>query len=121
MEQKYNYARDGFIYLLSYATLVISSVGLNFLLKAIVNRFIPDVVERYEFLANDSTIIGFLAAVIIAFPIFVYLNYLANKMLGQGKMRHDSGVRNWLLYLTLVVVILIIIWQIIALFIAFLK
>lgn len=118
---RYNYARDGFVYLLSYATLVIFSVGLNFLLKAITNRFIPDALERYSFLENDSTVIGFLAAVIIAFPIFVYLNFLANKMLGSGRMRHDSGVRTWLLYLTLVVVILIIIWQVIALFISYLN
>lgn len=118
---RYSFARDAFIYLLSYATLIIGSVSLNFLLKAITNRFIPDAVDRYNFLADDSAIIGFLAAVIIAFPIFLYLNYLANKMLGQGKMLHHSGVRTWLIYLTLVVVILIIIWQIIALFVAFLN
>lgn len=121
-EGRYNYARDGFIYLLSYATLLISSVGLNFLLKAITNRFIQDPIGQLDsFLADDTAIIGFMAAVIIAFPIFVYLNFLANKMLTKGQMKHDSGVRNWLLYLTLVVVILIIIWQIIQLFMGFLN
>lgn len=72
-------------------------------------------------MADDTTIIGFIAAVVIAFPIFVYLNFLANRMLTKGQMKHDSGVRNWLLYLTLVVVILIIIWQIIQLFMGFLN
>ncbi|OGB74537.1 hypothetical protein A2V68_02925, partial [candidate division Kazan bacterium RBG_13_50_9] len=118
---KYSFARDAFIYLLSYATLIIASVSLNFLLKAITNRFVPDAVDRFNFLADDSTIIGFLAAVIIAFPIFFYLSYLSNTMLGRGKMRHDTGVRNWLIYLTLVVVILIIIWQVTALVISFLN
>lgn len=120
--ERYNYARDGFIYLLSYATLLISSVSLNFLLRAITNRFVPDTLGRVDFLvADDAAIIGFMAAVVIAFPIFVYLNFIANRMLKTGRMRSESGVRNWLLYLTLVAVILIIIWQIIQLFMGFLN
>ena len=117
---KYNFARDGFIYLLSYATLVITSVSVNFLAKALVNRWIPDAVSN-EFLAMDSAIIGFLAAAVIALPVFIYLSYLANKMLGNKTMRADSGVRHWLIYITLVVVILIIIWQLAVLFFSFLN
>ncbi|AKM84645.1 MAG: hypothetical protein VE98_C0001G0188 [candidate division Kazan bacterium GW2011_GWA1_50_15] len=117
---KYNFARDGFIYLLSYATLVITSVSVNFLAKALVNRWIPDAVSN-EFLAMDSAIIGFLAAAVIALPVFIYLSYLANKMLGAKTMRADSGVRHWLIYITLVVVILIIIWQLAVLFFSFLN
>ena len=118
---RYNFARDGFVYLLNYATLMISSIGFNFLAKSLVDKAIPDAIERGSFLNNDATIVGFLAAVIIAFPIFMYLNYWANKMLGKGKMRHNTGVRHWLINITLVVVILVIIWQLIALFIAFLN
>lgn len=117
----YSYARDGFIYLLSYATLLIFSLSLNFLLKAITNKYLVDAVENYRFIENDSTIIGFLAALIIAFPIFLYVNIKANKMLGEGTMRPNTGVRNWLIYLTLIVVILIIIWQIILIFTSFLE
>ncbi|MBN2585150.1 hypothetical protein JXA59_00680 [Patescibacteria group bacterium] len=115
-EGKYNYARDGFVYLLSYATLLISSLGLNFLLKAIVNKFVPDALPNVGMMLNDEAVIGFMAAVLIAFPIFAYLNLVANRLLKVGKMKPDSGVRNWLLYITMVVVILIIIWQIIQLF-----
>lgn len=117
----YSYARDGFIYILSYVTLLIFSLSLNFLLKAITNKYLIDTVVIDRFADGDSSIIGFLAALIIAFPIFMYLNVLANKMLGNGKMRPNTGVRNWLIYLTLVVVILIIIWQIIGIFISFLE
>lgn len=117
----YSYARDGFIYILSYVTLLIFSLSLNFLLKAITNKYLIDTVVIDRFADGDSSIIGFLAALIIAFPIFMYLNVLANKMLGNGKMRPNTGVRNWLIYLTLVIVILIIIWQIIGIFIAFLE
>lgn len=120
-EGRYNYARDGFVYLLSYATLLISSIGLNFLLKAIVDRFIHDPLENVGNFMADEMIIGFMAAVLIGFPIFTYLNLIANRMLATGKMKHDSGVRNWLLYITMVVVILIIIWQIIQLFIGFMN
>lgn len=122
-EGRYNYARDGFVYLLSYATLLIASVSLNFLLKAITSRLLPDAAAQMEtrFLAEDAAIIGFMAAILIAFPIFIYLNFIANRMLKTGRMRSDSGVRNWLLYLTLVVVILIIIWQIIQLFMGLLN
>jgi len=122
MSQKnYNFARDGFIYLLSYATLLISSIGMNFLLKGIVNYYVPDALERMGFVISSNNLSGFLAAVIIAFPIFIYVTILANRMLGQKKMLSDTGVRRWLLYITLVVVILIIIWQLIALFIFYLN
>jgi len=121
MEKTYNFARDGFMYLLSYATLVVSSVAMNFLLKGIINHYVPDALDRITFLSSSTDLVGFLAAVIIAFPIFLYVNYLANKMLGQGKMIHDTGVRRWLLYITLVVVILVIIWQLIALLLFYLN
>jgi len=117
----YNYARDGFIYLLSYATLLISSLALNFLIKGIINNYVPDALDKTGFLANNGELIGFLAALLIGFPIFLYINVLANKMLISKKMVHDTGVRRWLIYLTLVVVILIIIWQLVALFMAFLS
>jgi len=120
-EERYNYARDGFVYLLSYATLLISSVALNFLLKAIVNKFIPDALSNTGMMLSEEAVIGFMAAVLIAFPIFAYLNFTANRMLKTGKMKPDSGVRNWLLYITMVVVILVIIWQIIQLFMGFLN
>ncbi len=121
-EKKYNYARDGFVYLLSYATLLISSIGMNFLLKAIVAYFLPDALQNTgAFPMSDEMVIGFMAATLIGFPIFTYLNVVANKMLKSGKMKSDSGVRNWLLYITMVAVILIIIWQIIQLFIGFLN
>jgi hypothetical protein len=120
-EGKYNYARDGFVYLLSYATLLISSLGLNFLLKGIANHFIPESLPNTGTFLSEQAIIGFMAAVFISFPIFVYLNFTANKLLKSGKMRPDSGVRNWLLYITMVAVILVIIWQIIQLFMGFLN
>lgn len=120
-QKNYNFARDGFIYLLSYATLMISSISMNFLLKGIVNHYVPDALERATFVVGGNNLTGFLAAVIIAFPIFVYVTILANRMLGQKKMLSDTGVRRWLLYVTLVVVILIIIWQLIALFIFYLN
>ncbi len=120
MEKTYNFARDGFMYLLSYATLLVSSVAMNFLLKGIINHYVPDALDRTGFLTSSS-LVGFLAAVIIAFPIFLYVNYLANKMLGQGKIIHDTGVRRWLLYITLVVVILVIIWQLVALLLFYLS
>ncbi len=118
-EGRYNYARDGFVYLLSYATLLISSVGLNFLLKAIVAKFIPDSLQTVTTALPDEVLIGFMAAALISFPIFVYLNFTANRLLKSGKMKPESGVRNWLLYITMVAVILIIIWQIIQLFMGF--
>ncbi|MFA5967007.1 MAG: DUF5671 domain-containing protein [Patescibacteria group bacterium] len=119
MEKTYNFARDGFMYLLSYATLLVSSVAMNYLLRGVVNHYIPDALDRTTFLGSSSELVGFLAAVVIAFPIFLYVNYSANKLLGQGKIIHDTGVRRWLLYITLVVVILVIIAQLISLFIAY--
>lgn len=121
MEKSYSYARDAFIYLLSYATLLIFTIALNFLIKALTNRVIPDVTEVGGFLHDDRSIIGFLAAIIIAFPIFLFINLKANKMLADGEMRANTGVRHWLIYITLVIVILIIIWQLIALFMSFLQ
>ena len=71
MEKTYNFARDGFMYLLSYATLLVSSVALNYLLRGVVNHYIPDALDRATFLGSSSELVGFLAAVVIAFPIFL--------------------------------------------------
>ncbi|MEA1909990.1 MAG: DUF5671 domain-containing protein [Patescibacteria group bacterium] len=117
----YNYARDGFIYLLSYATLLISSLAANFLLKGLVNKFIPDALDYAKSFPSSNELTGFFAAIVVAFPVFWYLNWYANKMLKAGKIRHNTGVRRWLLYITLVVVILIIIGQFINLFMAYLS
>lgn len=121
MEGKYNYARDAFMYLLSYATLLIFTISFNFLTKALIARVVPDSVGVDSFFGNDLSIVGFLAAVIISFPIFWYISWRANTMLAKGEMRAETGVRHWLIYITLVVVVLVIIWQLIALFIAFLQ
>jgi hypothetical protein len=120
MEGKYNYARDAFMYLLSYATLLIFTIGLNFLTKGLINQVIPDPAQVDEFF-HSSALTGFLAAVLIAFPIFWYINLVANKMLTKGTMRANTGVRHWLIYITLVVVILVIVWQLVAILMAWLN
>ena len=127
MEQEkshYSFARDGFIYLLSYVTLMIFSVATNHLIKAVINPLLPKETEGnyYGWISGGGgeTIVILLASIIIAFPIYVGLNIWANKMLGNGSMRHNTGVRNWLIYLTMAIVVIVVISQLVYLLITFL-
>jgi len=97
-------ARDAFFHLISFAalyTLVISSIALFF---QYIERLFPDPATDYSYSINNFSGIRWgMAAVLVSFPLLLWMSKII-----QGEMRKHpekswSGVRRWLTYITLFV------------------
>jgi len=112
-------ARDTFIYLLTFITLLLWTQALGQIAFIYIDRFIPDALNRYY--GNPSWQVAFcLSRLIVAYPIYLLLMRKLNKELVRHREKNYSGVRKWLTYLTLLIVSLIIIGTTIAFISSFL-
>lgn len=109
-------AREAFLYLILFLTLYISSFSVGSLLFDFINRFIPDALSGVNSLdMTTSSIRNATAALIITFPIFLFVSYLVQKAIKRDPTKRGSKVRKWLTYLTLFVAAGIMIGDLIAL------
>ena len=95
-------AREAFFYLLSFAMLGVWVVALVWLGDLLIDRAFPSTVDtatRY----SRSSIAWQMASVIVAFPLYLWINYLLSREIAQRPETLDSGVRKWLTYVALVV------------------
>jgi hypothetical protein len=105
-------ARDAFLYLLSFATLGIWSQSLGEIGFIVIDRFIPDPLNRtYDNSAYQLA--SSLARLIVVFPIYLFLMRLLIKELTAHPDKYQSGIRKWLTYLALFVAALIVIINIV--------
>jgi hypothetical protein len=97
-------ARDAFWYLLMFGTLYLSAYYLGDLLFGFINRAFPDGVsypQRTEYI--ESGIRWATAAVIVAFPVFLFAAWKTGKEVAADPTRRNSAIRKWLTYVTLLV------------------
>jgi hypothetical protein len=74
------------------------------LFYALIDRWLPDaVVGQYAASSFRETVTYQLAALIVAFPIFLWVSRLISTGLRARPESADSGVRKWLTYVALVV------------------
>jgi len=93
-------AREAFLYLLAFITLGCWIVALIFLADQLINHAIPSpLVSDYSRL----DVSGQLATLIVAFPLFLFVNWLIVKEVERRPEALESGVRKWLTYIALVV------------------
>jgi hypothetical protein len=94
-------AKDFFLYLGVIIGLYVSSVSFLMLAFQIIDKVFP---LAGEYVGNyDSSIRSSLAALIIFFPAFIYVSYLANKGLLESPEKKEMWVRRWMIFLTLFV------------------
>lgn len=91
-------AREAFLYLVMFSTLYFSAWNLGSLLFSFIDRIYPDSNRGYYFydVQRWST-----AAVIIGFPVFLFLARYINKQIELNPFKRLSPARRWLTYLTL--------------------
>jgi len=95
-------ARDAFFYLVTFVTLYVSAFHLGSLLFDFVNLALPDELNsRTNRIYRD--IRWATSALVVSFPIFLYLSYKISSEIAQDPTRRNSAVRRWLTYLTLIV------------------
>lgn len=98
-------ARDAFLHLVNFACLYTTLIGVIVVLFTSIERYLPDAATDTSFYAYDagalSTLRWWIAALIVVFPLFMWIS---RKLLHEMTLRPErarSGVRRWLTYLTL--------------------
>jgi len=102
-------ARDAFLYLVMFATLYYSAINLVTLLFDFVDRAYPDPGDRMGIFWHETTGHWPTAAIICAFPIYLFIANFINKEIRANPAKKLSPIRRWLTYLTLFVTICILI------------
>lgn len=102
-------ARDAFLYLVMFSMLYLSAYNLGSLVFAFIDLGFPDpalddysewTLQRIRF----ST-----SALLVAFPVFLFVGSRLAKQLAADPTHRTSAVRKWLTYLTLAVAACIIV------------
>jgi hypothetical protein len=103
-------ARDAFLYLVLFTTLYISAYNLGHLIFQFINHAFPSptaprALATYSRLAIRWSV----SALIIAFPIFLYLSRVLHRAVARDPGKRGSKVRKWLTYVTLFIAACILI------------
>lgn len=109
-------AREAFMYLVMFLTLYISSFSFGTLLFQFINRWLPDpALGLYYYDSSVEIIRSATAALIITFPIFLFMSHLLGRAMARDPEKRSSKVRKWLTYITLFIAAGVIIGDLITL------
>ena len=95
-------AREAFLYLVMFSTLYYGAWNLGSLLFVFINRAFPDPGDA-NYLAYWDDQRWSTAAVIIAFPVFLFMARYIGEEIKRNPLKRLSPVRRWLTYMTLFV------------------
>lgn len=108
--------REAFFYLVLFATLYLSAYHLGSLLFDLINRVFPDPADApYAALNLGPSMRWSVAALVIAFPVFLFVARYLGKELARSPVKRLSAIRRWLTYLTLFVAATVLIGDLITL------
>lgn len=97
-------ARDAFFYLLIFSTLSAWTLSLGCLAFSLIDRWLADPLFRgYGQTFSTYTVTTSLAAIIVAFPLYLLISRIVVREAATEPDKLDSGVRKWLTYMALVV------------------
>ncbi len=98
--QPRSHAKDVFLNLASMITLYSAAVALLNLLFTVINKAFPQITPYYGYYSTSS--ISFpVATLIIVFPLYILFMWLIEKDLAGSLEARGSGIRKWLIYITL--------------------
>jgi len=97
-------ARDAFFYLLIFSTLSVWTLSLGCLAFSLIDRWLADPLFRgYGETFNTYTVTMSLAAVIVAFPLYLLISRVVLREAAADPDKLESGIRKWLTYMALVI------------------
>jgi hypothetical protein len=99
-------ARDAFYHLLAFGTLGAWVVALIQLANGVVDRILP---SPNGYVPDTGDLSWHIATIIIAFPIFLWVNVLIGREARSRPESLQSGVRKWLTYVALVIAAMVLI------------
>lgn len=115
-------ARDAFLYLFSFAALGTWTIGLGSLMFTLIDHWIADpLIKSNLYISLQDEMAGSLAAVIVAFPIYLLVMAYILRRVEVHADKLDSPVRKWLIYLALLAAASIVLGDLIAFLTHFLQ
>jgi hypothetical protein len=112
-------ARDAFMYVVMFATLIVSAYSLGDLAFDLINYAIPDPARDYPRPALQA-IRWSLSALIVAFPVFLYAAALIRRDIARDPTRRTLKARRRLTYVMLFIAACVLIGDLIAVVYTFL-
>ncbi|MDE2843449.1 MAG: DUF5671 domain-containing protein [Chloroflexota bacterium] len=110
----YLHAREAFLYLVSFIALYVFAFSLGAVFFGLIDYHFSSSIYRYEPGPSAAQTTA-LAAIIVAFPLYLFLMRRLAVAVAADPERRQSLIRRWLTYLTLVVGAAIILGDVIAL------
>jgi hypothetical protein len=95
-------AREAFLYLVMFSTLYYGAWNLGSLLFTFIDRAFPDPTDA-NYLSYWDEQRWSTAAVIITFPVFLFMARYIGQQIERNPLKRLSPVRRWLTYITLFV------------------
>lgn len=114
-------ARDAFRYLIVFSMLYVSGFYLGDLLFQFVNLVFPDDLNEYRIDSVERSIRWATSALLVSFPLFLFLSYRIASEIAADPSTRNSAVRRWLTYLTLAIAASIIVGDLIVVLYSFLS
>jgi hypothetical protein len=109
-------AKEAFMYLVLFTCLYISAFNFGALLFQFIERAFPDALNpSYAYDGSAAAIRFSVSALIIAFPLYLWLSSVFAKAFAKDPVKRESKVRKWLSYITLFIAASVIIGDSIAL------
>jgi len=97
-------AKDAFVYLLSFATLATWTIAVVSICYSLIDDWIPDPLRSAHYGVSTSYQISTeLAALIVTFPLYMFVMRIIVSETRRAPDKLDSGVRKWLTYLALLI------------------
>jgi hypothetical protein len=96
-------AREAFLYLLSFAMLAVWSAALVSLADQLIEHAYPSNLSPFGYEYSRQSVALQLASLIVAFPIYLWIQRLLAREMASRPETIDSGVRKWLTYIALVI------------------
>lgn len=95
-------AREAFLYLVLFMTLAISAISLGTVVFQLINRWLPDPLAYDGYMtAVNETLRSATAALIVAFPVFLFVSRLTIRAIDENPDLRLSRPRTMITYLAL--------------------
>lgn len=108
-------AKEAFFYLLMFATLATWTIGFGCLAFVLIDRWLADpLFSPYQAAFDTYTIASSLAALIVAFPLYLLISRAVVRETAAHPEKLDSSIRKWLTYMALVIAAAIFMGDLIA-------
>ncbi len=95
-------AREAFLYLVLFMTLAISAISFGTIVFQLVNRWLPDPLAYDGFITSvNETLRSATAALIVAFPVFLFVSRLTIRAIDENPDLRLSRPRTAITYLAM--------------------